>query len=383
MADLRSTDDEPNSRLLLNHEWIAAVGGSENVFRQMLNALPEADALCLWNEVPQSFDRLVMESTLATSPLRSRKSLALLRMPDAWRRVDLSGYDTVLSSSHAFGHHLATRAVREGRRGFAYVHTPARYVWAPEVEVRGQSLPARVVSPYLRTIDRRMTDSRVGLAANSRYIRERIAKSWGMDARVIYPAVAVEQLQAVTSWRDELSSVESAFFDGLPSGGFVLGASRLVGYKNLEASIDVGNAIGMPVVIAGLGPHESELRAYATGAKVPVHFVGGVSNALLRALFEAATVYVFMSIEDFGIMPVEAMALGTPVIVNEVGGASESVTACGGGVSADPRSAASLKTAADAALSCDTELMAIRTRAFGELRFQREIVEWITSKSVG
>lgn len=371
---------EVGIRILLSHEWIAPIGGSENVFRQMLKTFPSADAVCLWNEVPQTFSRPIRETSLAASPLRKRKALALFRMPAAWRGVDLAQHDVVVSSSHAFGHHLATRAVRDGRLGFAYVHTPARYIWAPEVETRGQSLPARVASTHLRRLDRKMTDERVNLAANSQFVRERIDRAWGMDAQVIYPSVEVEELQATPRWRDRLEGGDERIFDGLPTDGYVFGASRLVGYKNLEATIDVGAAMGVPVVIAGTGPHEEALRVHAVKSDVPVHFVGRVSDTQLRALYQEAILFVFVAIEDFGIMPVEAMALGTPVVVNRLGGAAESVARCGGGSTAEPGDSVDLREAADRALSVDRDLMARATQQFSAGRFRTEMESWVSEK---
>lgn len=339
-------------RLLLAHEWIASVGGSENVFRELMCLFPEADALCLWNDVPESFERPVNESVLASSRLRGRKAAALPFMPRAWAKVDLAEYDAVLVSSHAFSHHLAGRAAREGREAFAYVHTPARYIWAPEVEHRGRSLVARLGSVPLRQVDRRAVDQLVHYAANSEYVRQRIQRAWDVGATVIYPPVQVERIRSVPRWVDALPADEARLFETLPKGGFILGASRLVSYKRLDLVMEVGQAIGMPVVIAGAGPDEAMLRDRAAGLSVPVTFTGRVSDEQLYALYQEATLFVFMAIEDFGIMPVEAMAAGAPVLVNEVGGAKESVLALNGGVAVS--ASAGRRTLADAARACLT-----------------------------
>ena len=116
---------------LLAHEWLAENGGSENVFEQLRLAFPEASAMCLWNDAPNRFDSTIGETWLSRSPLRCSKALALPFLPYVWRAVDLEGFSRVVVSSHAFSHHLAFSAARKGLRAFAYVHTPARYVWAP------------------------------------------------------------------------------------------------------------------------------------------------------------------------------------------------------------------------------------------------------------
>ena len=125
----------------------------------------------------------------------------------------------------------------------------------------------------------------------------------------------------------------------------------LVSYKRLDKVIEVGEALGMPVVIAGSGPEEAVLRARGAAASVPVLFTGRVSDEQLYALYQEASLFVFMPIEDFGIMPVECMATGTPVLVNSVGGAKESVNAVGLGAEAGiGASRAELAAAADRAL---------------------------------
>lgn len=364
--------------MLITHEWIEMVGGSENVFRELLDTFPDAAAGCLWNNAPGSLDRPVVESRLANSPLRGRKALSLALQPGAWRDFPLGDHAVVLSSSHAFGHHLAGRAAREGRRGYSYVHSPARYIWAPEVEERGRGFAARVGSVALKYVDRRATDSRVAYAANSRFIRERILRSWDVDASVIYPPVDVERIQAVATWRDVLAGRDSALLDRLPGEGFVLGASRLVAYKRLDLVIDVASALGMPVVIAGTGPEEAALRAHAADTDVPVIFVGAVSDEQLYALYQEASLYVFLPVEDFGIMPVEAMAAGCPVLVNTVGGASESVGLVGGGLAVDAGwPSADLATAASEAMSLDPSAFASRAMAFSRSAFRDRVTTWV------
>src|SRR5690606_30065645 len=108
--------------------------------------------------------------------------------------------------------------------------------------------------------------------------------------------------------------------------GFILGFSRFVPYKRLEAAIDAGRAADLPVVLAGGGDGEAALRAYAAEHHPgKVSFVLNPSDELLSAVLRRAAALVFAPIEDFGIIPVEAMAAGTPVLANAIGGAVESV----------------------------------------------------------
>src|SRR6478752_5204801 len=106
-------------RTLVAHEWLAEVGGSENVFEQIRVAVPHCRAVCLWNDNPIRFSGLE-ETWLARSPLRGHKAAAMPFMDSAWKRVDLTDVERVIVSSHAFSHHLASRAADSGIPAFAY-----------------------------------------------------------------------------------------------------------------------------------------------------------------------------------------------------------------------------------------------------------------------
>ncbi|UVT24063.1 glycosyltransferase [Rhodococcus pyridinivorans] len=308
---------------ILVHEWIARDGGSEKVLDEFVRTFPDADVLCLWDDADRYPGRTVHESGLARTPLRRSKALALSAMPYVWRRRPGS-YDFALVSSHCFAHHVTFRGAPSGFEKFVYVHTPARYLWNPELDDRGASLAVRCAAPPLRALDRRRAREGAHFAANSDFVRRRIERAWDVEARVIFPPVETARISSVPDWRDELSAAESALLEGLPET-FVLGASRFVPYKRLDWVIRAADLAGVPAVIAGSGPEEGRLRQLADEATVPVHVLARPSDALLYALYQQAHVYVFPAVEDFGIMPVEARAAGARVVVNALGGAGETV----------------------------------------------------------
>ncbi|MEU5842250.1 glycosyltransferase [Rhodococcus sp. NPDC047139] len=308
---------------ILVHEWIARDGGSEKVLDEFVRAFPDADVLCLWDDADRYPERTVHESGLARTPLRRNKALALATMPYFWRRRPGS-YDFALVSSHCFAHHVTFDAAPNGFEKLVYVHTPARYLWNPELDDRGASLAVRCAAPPLRALDRRRAREGAHFAANSDFVRRRIERAWGVDARVIFPPVETTRISAVPDWRNELSAAESDLVEGLPEI-FVLGASRFVPYKRLDWVIRAAERAGLPAVIAGSGPEERRLRRLAAESTVPVHVLARPSDALLYSLYQQAHVYVFPAVEDFGIMPVEARAAGARVIVNSLGGAGETV----------------------------------------------------------
>lgn len=364
-------------RTLLAHEWLAPTGGSENVFEALADVIRPDRRLCLWNDAPARFGD-VEESWLSRTPAKRNKAVALPLMPAAWRSCSLGDVDRVIVSSHAFAHHLAGRAARRGIASYAYIHTPARYVWAPDLDVRGASNTARLVSRMLKPWDRRAASDLVQYAANSTFVRQRVQESWGVDSRVIYPPVDVERIQQVDDWLPLVADGrEQDRIERLPDS-FVLGASRLVPYKRLDLAIRLGETLGLPVVIAGDGPDRPRLESISRLASVPVDFLGRVSTEALYALYARASVFSFLPIEDFGIMPVEAIASGTPVVVSEFGGARESAQATGGGfVASGPLD--STRSEIDAFLRAvePSELKASARAKFSQGAFSLSVRGWL------
>ena len=358
----------------LVHEWIAQSGGSENVLEAMSGIYPDAEIFCLWNDSHGRFDGArVNETWLAKTPLRRSKAAALPLMPATWRSLPAHGYEWALISSHLFAHHASFQDPMLDR--YVYVHTPARYIWNPELDVRGASLPARAVAAGFKGLDRRRAREGAQFAANSEFVRRRITDAWGVDSRVIHPPVEVTAIQS-QDWKESLDEAERAVFDALPDG-FVLGASRFIPYKRLDRVIRAGEIAGMPVVLAGNGPELARLREAADRASVDVRFVLSPSNALLRALFERAIVYVFPAIEDFGIMPVEAMAAGAPVVAQAVGGAAESVVDGVTGALTTFEDPEDIARAISVAMTVDRDAVRTHARAFSHERFASEIREWV------
>lgn len=349
----------------------------------MVDAFPDSDLLCLWNDVPDRYPgRELRETWLARTALRRNKAAALPLIPATWRGRRPGGYDWALVSSHMFAHHVNFADQPESFRKYVYVHSPARYLWNPELDSRGAGVVPRLVSPAFRKLDRLRAQEATSIAANSEFVRDRVRLAWDRDAVVIYPPVSVAKIQCVDSWADQVAASERVQLDALPRP-FVLGASRFIPYKRLDLVIAAGEAAGLPVVLAGAGPEEGRLRALAAKSTVPVHVVDDPSDALLYALYEAASVFVFPAVEDFGIMPVEAMATGTPVVVCATGGASETVLDGRTGAHivepADPRS---LAEAVAVALTADPDACRARARLFDGERFSGAVKRWTADVQV-
>lgn len=363
------------------HEWVAESGGSENVFQAMADVFPDADLHCLWSDNSKRFGgRILNETWLAKSPLRRHKALAVPFMPLTWRGLEAKGnYRWMLVSSHLFAHHARFRTNPDIPK-YVYAHTPARYIWSPELDERGGSRWVKTASTFLKSVDSKRAAEPVAIAANSHFVRERISRFWERQAGVIYPPVEVSRIQGVSDWTSELDDAESRLLESLAEG-FILGASRFVPYKGLDRVIEVGQMLDLPVVLAGSGPEESRLRALAAVAGVPVTFISTPSTRMLYALYQSCSLYVFPPVEDFGIMPVEAMAAGARVLANRVGGASESVVESECGSLADFSDGADIRRAAMIAIDGDRKKSVERAKVFSRERFDREMRSWIPNDS--
>lgn len=367
-------------RGLIAHEWVESIGGSENVVDVFARMWPDSDLYSLWLNAPERYPQLRhFESRLARSPMRRHKALALPFMSSQWRSADLREYDWALISTHAFAHHLGVGPLQRHLRRFIYVHTPARYLWADDIDPRGRHPIVRTVAPLLRRQDRRHVGPGA-FAANSQFVRERMRRAWGVDSVVIHPPVAVSQIQGVERWADTLDAQERRALDALPED-YLVGASRFVGYKGLATVLDYAAETDRAVVIAGRGPEEPQLRARARQLGLRANFVVSPSDRLLRAVIQGASAFIYPPVEDFGIIAAESVALGTPAIVNTVGGAKEIVEKTGGGVAVDFSRSSEWTRALRSLEDLSLTDAAARAKAFAEEAFEAEILDWMESRS--
>ena len=301
------------------HDWIEKTGGAEFVLEKMIESLRPSKVFSTWNDSPQNFDpQLVKESWLARSPLRGKKVASMPFLPNLWRNLPSEGIDWMLLSSHAFAHHASVSNLDIPKLG--YIYSPARYVWFPEIDSRGSNPFIKAASSAIKPFDKHRAQEMEAVAGISLHIAGQIEKAWGINADVIYPPVDVEFFRS----EHELDGNDYEIFDALPDV-FILGASRFIPYKKLDIAIRLGELSDMPVVLAGDGPDKPRLEAIAKQSSANVTFVIKPSRELLAALYRKASIFSFPAFEDFGIMPIEAMASGTPVIGLNTGGVGETV----------------------------------------------------------
>jgi len=365
------------SRGLIVHEWIERVGGAERVLDEFAGLFPAAEILTLWNDHPDRYrSGRVHETVLARLPHAGRKVVSLPLMPAVWRTSgrQLGAHDWALVSSHLFAHHVRVPGVDPDRH-FVYAYTPARYLWEPDLDSRGSALPMRAAATALRRLDRRVGSRHQRLAVPSAFVRDRVARTWGIDAEVIHPPVDLDRVRSAVARPDLLEPEEQRILADLP-GDYVLGASRFVPYKRLDLAIRAGAASGRPVVIAGCGPEESRLRTAAELSGADVRFVIAPSDRLFACILARAAVFVFPAVEDFGIVPVEALAVGTPVVVADEGGTRETVSDQSG-VRLTDHSSSTLRDAVEAAARLSPDDCRRNADHFASPRFRSEMTNWM------
>lgn len=364
-----------SSQGLLVHEWLEKTGGAENVFEQICEVFSDSTKYCLWNNSDGRFLN-VNESILAKSFLKGKKALSLPFMPFVWRYLPKENADWVLVDSHLFAHHVRFSGQARKARKYVYVHTPARYIWNPELDERGNSWFVKLVSPFFRIIDRNRAKEAYSIAANSQFVADRIEKNWGRKAIVIHPSIDVLSFER----NPQLSKDEQQTLDAIPPD-FLLGISRFVPYKRLDLVIRAGYLTDKPVVIAGTGPEEAQLRKLAEGLYPgKVFFIIEPSDELKKELFSKALALVFPPIEDFGIVPLEAMASGTPVIADSIGGASETVIDGLTGFHIRNWSDTEIIQSLSKIHGLNSEVIVNHSKQFDHKIFKAQILKWINKE---
>ncbi len=283
----------------------------------MLHLYPDARLFAVIDFMPEHLKQHILHKEVTTTFIQKlpfarkhyRNYLAL--MPLAIEQLDLSGFDLVLSSSHAVAKGILTHA---NQVHICYCHSPIRYAWDLYHQYLQESglakglkgFIAKSMLHYIRMWDYTTANRVDHFVANSAYIARRIKKVYQRDAEVIYPPVAVESFQ--------VEPVKENFY---------LTASRMVPYKKVDLIVEA--FAGQPdkkLVVIGEGPDFNKIKAKATKN---VTLLGYQRFDVLRQHLQKAKAFIFAAEEDFGIVPVEAQACGTPVIAFGRGGACETV----------------------------------------------------------
>ncbi len=364
-------------RVAVVHEWLLERAGSERVTEAILQRYPQAELFTLIDRLPEADRHMLGGRTPRTSFLQRLPGLpgtlkyAVPLMPLAIEQFDLSDFDLVISSSHTVAKGVI---VSPDALHLCYCHSPMRYAWdlqptylRTEGLDRGlKGLAARVMLHRMRLWDHRSAAGVDAFAANSAFVARRILKAYRREAEVIAPPVDLQPALGLP--RDPKTYVT---------------VSRLINYKRVDLLVEAFRL--MPdrrLVVIGTGPDARRLRE---GAPPNVRFDGHLPLDAMRETVAGARAFLFAAIEDFGISPVEAMGLGTPVIALRRGGAAETVAglddAAPTGVFFDEQTPQAIVAAIgrfeQAGARIDAAACVARARRFSREAFDRRFGDWV------
>ncbi|MDR3625607.1 MAG: glycosyltransferase family 4 protein [Ignavibacteriaceae bacterium] len=327
-------------KIAIVHDWLVTYAGSERCVESFTNIWPDADVYTLVDFLSaEDRKRILKDKIPVTSFLQNwrsarknhRKYLALF--PYAIEQFDLSKYDLIISSSHAVAKGVLTSS---NQLHISYCHTPIRYAWDLTHQYLKESglstglkgTIAKAILHYIRIWDAGAANRVDYFIANSKYIAGRIKKTYRRDAEVIYPPVDTINFPVQTQ-----------------KDNYYLAASRFVPYKRIDLIVEAFSK--MPdkrLLVIGEGSEEDKIKSKASAN---IEFLGYQPHQKLMEYMQKAKAFVFAADEDFGIMVVEALACGTPVIAFNKGGVSETILDGKTGILFDKQEPDSIKEAVE------------------------------------
>jgi glycosyltransferase involved in cell wall biosynthesis len=303
------------SRVQIVHDWLLGMRGGERVLESLLRLFPRAGVSTLFYDprgVSEEINRRsIRPSGLSGWPMVRKYYRGLLPlMPGAAEKLEVpAGTELVISTSHCVAHGVRVPA---GVPHVTYCFSPMRYLYDQrESYARGGSGASaamlRLIEGRLRAWDAAAARRCGRYFCISKHVADRIQRTYGLEAEVIYPPVRT----------DFFTPEEGA---GSQADQPFLVVSALTGYKRVDVAIEAANRLKKALVIAGTGPLEGRLRRMAGPT---VRFLGWVSDEMLRELYRTCSALIFPGEEDFGIVPLEAMACGCPVLALRAGALKE------------------------------------------------------------
>lgn len=308
-------------KVALVHELLTIPGGAENVARVFADMFPDAPIYTLLYDEAKLGSWFPKDRVITSSVQREAWSmnhhLYLNKFPKAVEKWDFSAFDLVISSSSAFAHGIITNGKP---KHLSYIHAPARYLWDQTHNVVDRASKSLLGSFKRRYLERtfhnlRIWDSETSeradvLIAPSHEIKRRIELYWRRESHVIPPPVD-------DIWIEEANQ---SLMNG--SREYFLVVSTLAAYKQIELAIEAANQLKVKLLIAGDGAHR---RALEKLAGPTVEFLGFQNQDQLKQLYRNAKATIFPGHEDFGLVPLESLSCGTPVIAQRIGGALETL----------------------------------------------------------
>jgi glycosyltransferase involved in cell wall biosynthesis len=314
------------------HYWLVGMRGGEKVLEQLCKMFPDADIFThVYNpkEISETIRQHKVETTFIGRIPGARKHYKkmLSLMPRALESLDLSAYDLVISSESGPAKGVICRP---DALHICYCHSPMRYIWDQQAQYFAQSgmvtrMGMRMLLPAVRIWDVVSTARVDHFIANSSAVAQRIDKFWRRPSEVIPPPVNTKRFRPAGERED-----------------FYLYVGEFVPYKRADIAVEACNLLGRKLKVIGDGVLMNKLRGMA-GENVEL--LGKVPLKVLADHYAACKALLFPAEEDFGIVPVEAMASGAPVIAFKRGGALDYVIEGRNGLFFEEQTAQSLANA--------------------------------------
>ncbi|AKG23271.1 glycosyltransferase [Calothrix sp. 336/3] len=294
-------------KIALVHDYLTQRGGAERVFELLCKRYPDADVYTSLYDPQQTIDlgeRIVNTTFLQNIPGAAKyfRLMAPFYFP-AFRSLDLQSYDLIISSSTSFA-----KAVRKSPQAkhICFCHNVTRFLWDTETYLREYG-DYRYFAPLIeqvfdvmRKVDLTYAQEPDLYIANSSVVARRIKEIYGKKAIVInYPIDT------------------SKFLFSETKEDYYLASARMISYKRLDIIVEAFNWLGWRLLISGNGPERERLQSKALSN---VEFLGHVTDLQRTQLFANAKSVIVAALEDYGLVPVEANASGTPVIAYGAGG---------------------------------------------------------------
>ena len=348
-------------QVALVHDWLIQMRGGEKVLESLCELYPHATIYTLFARRRRLSLRL-QQMNIKTSFLQWFPGIHLYYrwllplFPWAIRSLKISHGSLIISSSHCVSKGVSFPV---GAKHICYCHTPMRYAWGFQEDYFGKfpnwirRLLEKVMT-RLRAWDLDKNRQVNVFIANSNYIKERIKTYYDRDASVIYPPCETEQFKLGHEAKEDYYLVVSAF----------------VPYKKVDLAIEAFNDLDRILYVVGDGPERKRYEGLKRNKRI--RFLGSISGTELIPLYQRAKALIFPTEEDFGIVPIEAQACGTPVIAFAKGGALEGVKS---GIFFEEQTAESLKNAIMVfeKKSFNSAEIAEKVQFFSKERFQKEM----------
>ncbi|OGF52461.1 MAG: hypothetical protein A2044_02575 [Candidatus Firestonebacteria bacterium GWA2_43_8] len=361
-------------KIAIIHDYLTQYGGAERVVETLHEMFPEAPvytSIYLPEVMPEVFKKMdIRTSHMQKYPfIKNHSKKYLLSYFKAFETFDLSEYDLILSSSSSFAKGVKKK---EGAVHICYCYTPTRFIWryADYVKREGLNRLILMVLPamikHLKKKDLEAVKGVDFFIAISNVVAERIRTDYNRYSVVIFPPVnIITKNKALSTKRME---------------DYYLIVSRLRGYKRIDLAIKAFNELGFPLKIVGDGDLKGELKKLA-GPNV--EFLGRLSDLEINKLYADAKAVIFPGEEDFGLVPLEAQAYGTPVIAFGAGGALDTVVEGKTGLFFCPQTEEELIKAVRAfeKKEWNKEEIIANAERFSKERFKKELEDFIKSKT--